>query len=118
MLAFLTFSLMQSCKKASTDSVTTQTIDATVVSNQTLQLKLGSVSTTQSVSVDNQATHALVSSVKKDFSAGATVYTYIPAANYTGTDQVIIKSVSDTTHSCPNITKATTIYTVNLTVTK
>lgn len=115
-IAVMLVTLNQSCKKASADTVTTQTIDASVSMNQTLQLNLGSAGNKQSISVNSQALHAEVSQVSK--SSGKAIYTYTPATSYFGTDQVVIKSVNDSTHDCTPGSKVTTLTTVNITVVK
>lgn len=118
LVVLISFATLHSCKKASTDTVTTQTINATVAMNQSVLVTLGTTSAKQSVSISSQAAHATTSSVQKNVSAGTVLYAYTPATSYFGTDQVTIKAVSDTTHSCQAGSKVTTLYTVNLTVTK
>lgn len=93
----------ESCSKESHDRITTpvvpdQTINATVLTNNAYVLNVNSIA---SVSINKQAAHFLVSQTEVDAKNGTPVYKYIPEKDYTGTDEVVLRT-STTTYGSSN----------------
>ena len=85
---FLSF-LIQSCNKNNA-SQKIQTINATIKSDETYQYSLGSFGDEEGASITQQAVHYDTSKI--DRNNALVFYRYKPMSNYTGTDEVEIKS--------------------------
>ena len=122
--------VFQSCSKQSSNNIVapirTNVINATIAPNGTYQLSLDNSVT---VSVSKQASHFQVSRTELDSKSGFMVYKYIPAADYRGTDEVVLSNATTFkatgTGSCPNnhnsnsdnTTSSTSYTTVKLNIT-
>jgi hypothetical protein len=86
--------IFSSCSKRSdvqtVAPVNNNVIEATIAPNGTYSLPTNNLET---VRISMQASHYKVSEAKQDGKTGITVYKYIPAADYIGTDQVILNKV-------------------------
>jgi len=82
---------------ASRDNLLNVTISASIAANQTYMLTLDN---SESVSISKQGSHFQVSQIETDSKNGLMMYKYIPALNYTGTDEVVLaKTTMMTTQS-------------------
>jgi hypothetical protein len=96
--------LITSCKKDSFNerqSATTinQTVSAKIAANQSYQMDLTDAG---NVSISRQASHYSVSQTAMDNAKGGTAYTYIPAKDFIGTDEVVLlasKTVVNTSYN-------------------
>ena len=81
----------------------TNVINATIAPNGTYQL---SMDNSVIVSISKQASHFQVSRTELDSKSGLMVYKYIPAADYRGTDEVVLSNTTTFkgtgTGSCTN----------------
>jgi hypothetical protein len=107
---------------------TPQTISATVASNATYELPLDKYGT---VKIYKQASHFFYSNTGIDSKSGLMVYKYVPAADYTGEDVVVLSSTktyasqrsgcnrgNDNSQSDGNMSTSTSYITINLKVIK
>ena len=87
--------VFQSCSKQSPAEAvapaSTNIVNATIAPNGTYQLPIDN-SGTVAVSISRQASHFQVSETGLDSKTGFTVYTYVPVADYRGTDEVLLSS--------------------------
>jgi len=98
----IVFSL--SCKKESGDSLVPPSVDETfnvrIAPNQSYEMDLSNAGT---VSIVKQATHFSVSETIVNSESGGQVYKYIPAKDFTGTDEVLLMATkSAESHSVNN----------------
>lgn len=97
---------LQSCKKDSTRELASEPISRTIVqtirSNQSYQFDLGNFGFEEGASISKQATHFSISSVDRIIDTGKIIYTYIPATNFIGTDEVEIISARGSDGASPN----------------
>ncbi|MEO6135917.1 MAG: hypothetical protein ABIP35_12235 [Ginsengibacter sp.] len=88
--------ISQSCKKANTNHSVTdpvkQPITETIKSNQKYQFDLGYFGREEVASISKQAIHFSFSSIDREANTGKLIYTYIPATDFVGTDEVELKS--------------------------
>jgi hypothetical protein len=101
--------VFQSCSKQSIREtvapINTNTITATIAPNGSYRLPIDNSGSVSSVSISMQASHFQVSQTELDSKSGFTVYKYIPAVDYRGTDAVVLSNtkISVVTGSgCPN----------------
>ena len=100
-ISLILFSVLlvnQSCSKESpyrmaTPVIPDQTINATVLTNNAYVLNVNSL---ESVSINKQAAHFTVSQTEVDAKNGTPVYKYIPEKNYTGNDEVVLRTSKTT----------------------
>jgi len=111
--ACLTFT--QGCKKDDSKNPT-QTINASISSNQTYQYDLGSFGDEEGAGINKQASHFLISKTERIIESGKIIYTYVPTLNYVGTDQVEIKTERGSDGASPSTD--ITIIIIKFTVTK
>lgn len=100
----LFFSLIfTSCKKDEV-KITTSSLDITLKKNEAYKLELGSLCDECGLSINKQAKYFLTSEIRLDTTAQRLqfIYIYKPAVDYTGTDEVEIKSSSGSDGSSPN----------------
>lgn len=105
-ISFLTIALagmlfITSCQKHHKGTHATQTINATVEMNKPYQFDMGNVSKREAAKITEQAKHFTVSETSDVNGEGHTVYNYMPAMNYTGTDEVSI-TIAEGHHGCAN----------------
>ncbi len=98
----IVFSL--SCKKESRDnlvpSATGETFNVRIAPNQSYEMDLSNAGT---VSIIKQASHFSVSETIVNSENGGQVYKYIPAKDFTGTDEVfLMANKSEESHSVSN----------------
>lgn len=98
--------LFQSCSKQSVSSavapMTTTVINATIAPNGSYQMPIDN---SGDISISMQASHFQVSQTELDSKSGMIVYKYVPAADYRGTDAVVIsntKTIISEASGCPN----------------
>jgi hypothetical protein len=98
--------VFQSCSKRSATEamapVNPNIINATIALNGSYQLPVDNSGT---ISISKQASHFQVSQTGTDSKTGAVVYKYVPAVDYTGTDEVILSNTKTrlvTGSGCPN----------------
>lgn len=98
--SLILFSLLivnQSCSKESPDKIATpvpdETINAVVAADNAYVLNVNSL---ESVSINKQAAHFTVSQTEVDAKNGTPVYKYIPEKNYTGNDEVVLRTSKTT----------------------
>ena len=95
LFAMVLLILSSSCKKESatirnnTSTTAQETISVKISSNQSYEIILAEA---VSASISKQASHFSVSETHLNSETGMPVYSYIPAANFTGTDEVILSS--------------------------
>lgn len=89
-----------SCNKHHKGTHSVQTINATVDMNKSYQFDLGSVGPRESAEISQQAQHYNFSETSDVNGKGHFVYNYMPALNYTGTDQVSITVGAGHHHDC------------------
>jgi hypothetical protein len=123
------FLASQSCSKQSSDNTVapmrTNVVNATIAPNGSYQLNLNSAN----VSISRQASHFKVSQTEPDSKSGSIVYKYIPAADYRGTDEVVLSNtktiITTGSSGCPgnhtnnsdNTTSSTSYTTVKINIT-
>lgn len=105
-ISFLTIALagmlfITSCQKHHKGTHATQTINATVEMNKAYQFDMGNVSKRETAKITEQARHFTLSETSDVNGEGHTVYNYLPAMNYTGTDEVSI-TIAEGHHGCAN----------------
>jgi len=98
-LSFLIFT--QSCKKDESVNSTTKTIYVTIKSNETYQFDLGSFGDEEGAGISRQASHFQVSKTER-VNYVKIIYTYIPAQDYVGTDEVELKAERGSDGAGPN----------------
>ena len=85
--------LFQSCSKQSTNQmvapIQTNIVKATIAPNGTYQLGIENAGV---ISISMQASHFKVSQTEPGSKNGVIVYKYIPAADYRGTDEVVLSN--------------------------
>lgn len=85
--------LLQSCSKESQSDMlvapSPKIINARIAPNETYLLNLDNM---YDVKVYKQATHFKTSQTETDLKSGLPVYKYIPAADFTGEDEVVLSS--------------------------
>ena len=95
---FIFFS--ESCSKESTNTTVaippSNSMNITIAPNQPYELNLNSSGI---VSVSKQASHYQISETSFDSKTGSIIYKYIPALNYTGSDEVILSNTKAATNS-------------------
>lgn len=69
-------------------------VAVTISANQTYQLSLNN---SVSLGILKQASHFQVSHTALDAKNGVMIYKYMPAVNYTGTDEVVLSTIKATT---------------------
>lgn len=122
--------LFQSCSKQSTNQIVapmrTNIVNATIAPNGTYQL---GIENPGNVSISMQASHFKVSQAEPGSKSGVIVYKYIPAADYRGTDEVVLSNtktiVTTGSSGCPgnhtsnsnNTTFSTSYTTVKINIT-
>ncbi len=95
LLTMLLLVLFSSCKKETAGvrnnipSSSQETINVKISSNQSYEIILAEA---MSASISKQASHFSVSETHVNSETGMPVYSYIPAVNFTGTDEVILSS--------------------------
>lgn len=112
--------VMQSCekindKKDRDDKVVYQTVDAAINANETYTFTLPSANADNPFKITSQASHYQLSRIENN----AALFKYIPAADYTGADQVIISNAGNGNGGCQkNNGKDETqkVITINLTI--
>lgn len=104
--SFILFSLLivnQSCSKESPDRMATpvpdETINAVVAADNAYVLNVNSL---ESVSINKQAAHFAISQTEVDAKNGTPFYKYIPEKNYTGNDEVVLRTSKTTSVSGGN----------------
>ena|ERR1035437_8202063 len=90
-IALLTFS--QGCSKEDIVIHSPNINAVTMTRNETYHFDLGYFGDEDGASISRQATHFIVSKLDRDNSTGKIGYTYTPALNFTGTDEVELKSM-------------------------
>jgi hypothetical protein len=122
--------LFQSCSKQSNNQIVapmhTNIVNATIAPNGTYQL---GIENSGNVSISMQASHFKLSQTELDGKSGVMVYKYVPAADYRGTDEVVLsntKTIVTTgssgcsgnhTSNSNNITSSTSYTTVKINIT-
>lgn len=122
--------VFQSCSKQSvTEAVapmTTNVINATIALNGSYQLPINN---SGSVTISRQASHFQLSQTEADSKSGFTVYKYIPAQDYAGTDEVVLSNTktiiasagsgcsNNHTSNSDNTTTSTSYITVKINIT-
>ncbi|MBY0476124.1 MAG: hypothetical protein K2Q24_00615 [Chitinophagaceae bacterium] len=95
--------LIISCKKDEV-KVTTSSLEITLKKNEAYTLDLGSLCDECGLLINKQAKYFLTSEIRLDTTSQRLyfIYLYKPAVDYTGTDEVEIKSSSGSDGSSPN----------------
>lgn len=86
-----------SCKKESIQNETTSSVQVIAVKispNQSYQVNMPDAG---NLNISTQANHFLVSEAHMDTESGQAVYKYIPATDFTGTDEVMLSSTKTIT---------------------
>ncbi|MEO8766703.1 MAG: hypothetical protein ABI416_20540 [Ginsengibacter sp.] len=99
--------VFQSCSKESPVNAVaparSNVVNATVATNGIYQLPVENSGT---VTISRQASHFQLSEAALDSKSGVMVYKYIPAANYSGIDEVVLSNTKTNVNSggsgCPN----------------
>ncbi|MDQ6844486.1 MAG: hypothetical protein M3Z92_09065 [Bacteroidota bacterium] len=92
-LSCILFALSSCSKKAASDMMAPPSspniVNASIAPNQSYQLVINNAG---EVNIDKQALHYKVSQAGVDAKTGHMVYEYIPAQDFSGTDEVIISN--------------------------
>lgn len=91
LIALLTFS--QGCSKEDIVIHSPDTNTVTLSRNKTYHFDLGYFGDEEGASISRQASHFIVSKTDRDITTGKIGYTYTPALNFSGTDEVELKSM-------------------------
>jgi hypothetical protein len=91
LIALLTFS--QGCSKEDIVIHSPDTNTVTLSRNKTYHFDLGYFGDEEGASISRQANHFIVSKTDRDITTGKIGYTYTPALNFSGTDEVELKSM-------------------------
>lgn len=97
--------IFSSCKKdysPDCDLPTPNQIVVNLKANETYQFDLGNFGDEEGASISKQATNYSVSTVEREINTGKVIYKYAPATNFTGTDEVQIKSERGSDGASPN----------------
>lgn len=98
LILFYLLIVNQSCSKEAPDRMVTpvpnEIIHAVVAADNAYVLNVNSL---ESVSINKQAAHFTISQTEMDVKNGTPVYKYIPEKNYTGNDEVVLRT-SETTY--------------------
>ena len=85
--------VFQSCSKQSSNEMVapmrTNIVNATIAPNGSYQMRIENAG---NVVISKQASHFQVSQAELDSKSGVTVYKYIPAVDYRGTDEVVLSN--------------------------
>jgi hypothetical protein len=85
--------LLQSCSKQSMNQIVapmrTNLVNATIAPNGTYQL---SIENPGNISISMQASHFKISQTEPGSKNGVIIYKYIPAADYRGSDEVVLSN--------------------------
>lgn len=112
--ALLNLSL--SCTKEEPAISTIHTISVPLGRNETYRYDLGLFGDEEGAVIRKQASHFLVSQAVRDIATGKIVYTYTPAPDYAGTDEVELKSMRGSDGASAN--NEITITTIQFTISK
>lgn len=91
-----------SCKKENDGGPVTKTIDVELNANQAYQYDLGSFGDEEGASIEQQTSHYADSKIVREKDFVTLTYHYQPANNYTGTDEVVLKSARGSDGASPN----------------
>ncbi|MBO9700076.1 MAG: hypothetical protein J7604_07680 [Sporocytophaga sp.] len=97
--------IFSSCKKDSDpdcDLPKPNEITVKLKVNEAYQFDLGNFGDEEGASISKQATNYSVSTLERETSTGKVIYKYTPATNFTGTDEVQIKSERGSNGASPN----------------
>ncbi len=97
--------LIQSCKKSPANKEDIQTINVALKANQSYQFDLGGFGIEEGAGISKQATHFLISTATRDTSGNTPniIYSYLPAKDFVGTDEVELKSARGSNGASPNM---------------
>ena len=84
---------VQSCTKNQQDILITQTVNARISTNETYTYALPTNVSSHDFGITSPGTGATVSAIGKDV-AGTLTYTYTPAPGFTGTDHIVLSTIS------------------------
>jgi hypothetical protein len=96
----LMISVLTSCCKIHPPQDASQTITATINKNQSFQFDLGTVENTEGISIIRQASHYSISQIESGCFTSDMHYTYTPAKDFTGSDEVTITLADEKEHAC------------------
>jgi hypothetical protein len=91
-ITFVLSFLTHSCSKDKAPMPAFQTITQALNANQTYQFELGNFGDEEGASIARQATNFSISSIDMDMNLKQVIYKYVPAVNYVGMDEVIIRT--------------------------
>ncbi len=111
-LGFCLVTSTQSCKKTNTSTQDAKTINVVLKNNEDYSYDLGGFGDEEGVTITQQAMHYQISSLNRDTYI---TYQYKPALNYTGTDEVKLKSAKRSNGIGPS--NKITITTIKFTIT-
>ena len=106
--------VLHSCKKEDTNPDTGTIVSVTIKANQSYSYNLGSFGDEEGASINRHPMHYQVSSLERTLIWGQIYYRYQPALNYTGTDEVVIRSERGSNGASPN--DSITITTIRFTI--
>ena len=107
--------ILLSCKKDSKEVIERIEINVMLRANQIYEYNLGAFGDEEGVSVFRQASHFIVSAAEMEVATGIVTYTYQPATNYVGCDEVELVSAKGSDGASANNRKLFT--TIKFTVT-
>lgn len=84
--------LMVSCKKDLPAAAQAESITKVLSQNESFEYDLGSFGFEEGATIFRQASHYSISTTDRSIVNGRVFYYYTPALNYTGTDEVLIRS--------------------------
>jgi|GEM_PF-2509002 len=85
--------ILSSCEKEDKENI--QTINVTLLKNQSYVFDVPESKSGTAYSISTQASHYSVSQLDQPASGEQLVYTYTPAVDYTGTDYVMLSNGDD-----------------------
>jgi hypothetical protein len=90
--------LSVSCTKTADVTPVTQTVEASIKSNETYSFVLPTNTSSSFYQITTQAVNSSVSQIVAN-TDGSIMYQYTPAANFTGTEDIVISNAEET-HTC------------------
>jgi hypothetical protein len=99
---FLIMVIGNSCKKEGTSKTSEKAVEITIKTNQDYQYELGNFGDEEGARISLQAAHYSISEVHRDSDHTRVFYVYHPAAGYTGTDEVELRSERGSDGGSPN----------------
>ena len=109
MLVFVLFTSTQSCEKDNPSKTSTNSIQISLKLNEIYHFDLGYFGDEEGALISKQANHFQTSKIDRDINSGKIIYTYVPTIDYSGMDEVELKSIRGSDGASPDTNIITTV---------